>query len=119
MLTFANVAEQRCLSALHRFARRLVFNMQRSLCVRVCLIAVLFGVAACQPTFPDGVSQILENMKSRQPTAPDDRAKVEQLIAAGSASLTNDVTDDFLKSDFEKVWERGSCIESVCVCAPL
>jgi len=78
------------------------FDMQRSSFLRVCLIVVLLGVVECQPTFPDGVSQILESMKSRQPTAPDDGAKVEKLIAAGGASLTRDVTDEFVKSDFEK-----------------
>ena len=105
-----NVAEQRCAGALHRFARRLVFIMQRSLSSRLCLILVLPGVAASQPTFPDGVSQILENMGSRLPNTGDDRAKVEQLIAAGSASLTDDVTDEYKKSDFEKACERDSLI---------
>ena len=81
--------------------------MQRASPSHLRLIVVLFGAVACQPTFPDGVSQVLENMRSRQPTVPDDRAKVEQLIAAGSASLTNDVIDELLKNDFEKVRELG------------
>ena len=119
MLTLPDLEEQRCPGAPHRFARGLLFIMQRPLSLHLCLIVVLCGVAVCQPTFPDGVSQVLENIRSRQPTASDDRAKVQQLIAAGSASLTSDVTDELLKSDFEKAGERDSRIRHVFISASL
>ena len=81
--------------------------------VATALLSLLFlGVSRSQPTFPDGVAQILKSINDRQSSydrpQTDQSGKLAKLAHSGGAHIQEDLVEAISKEELAKVRVHAS-----------